>query len=83
VPLGPAVADALLAEDGTWAVVSHTDDTAENLVAVWDTDELGTGLPAGAGSPIAYACDLVGRGLTASEWARYVPEAEFRQTCSA
>ena len=31
---------------------------------------------------MARACAVVGRDLTAQEWARYVPDRPYRATCS-
>jgi WD40 repeat protein len=34
-----------------------------------------------AADPIRYACAITGRGLNAEEWARYIPELDYRATC--
>jgi len=31
--------------------------------------------------PAGYACAITDRGLTAREWARYIPEFPYRRTC--
>jgi hypothetical protein len=31
--------------------------------------------------PVAHACAIAGRGLTAEEWARYIPELPYRRSC--
>jgi WD40 repeat protein len=31
--------------------------------------------------PVAHACAIAGRGLTAEEWRRYVPELPYRRSC--
>ena len=31
--------------------------------------------------PARYACVVTGRGLSADEWARYVPEFRYQRTC--
>jgi WD40 repeat protein len=33
-------------------------------------------------NPAAYACAITGRGLSAGEWARFVPELPYRRTCT-
>jgi WD40 repeat protein len=32
--------------------------------------------------PAKYACAVAGRGLTAAEWARLIPEVKYRRTCT-
>ncbi|BBH70757.1 hypothetical protein ACTI_74420 [Actinoplanes sp. OR16] len=32
--------------------------------------------------PSGYACAITGRGLTAEEWSRYIPELPYRRTCA-
>ncbi|MEU4163833.1 TIR domain-containing protein [Actinoplanes sp. NPDC026670] len=34
-----------------------------------------------AADPVAHACTITGRGLTADEWALYIPELPYRSTC--
>ncbi len=31
--------------------------------------------------PVGHACAITGRGLTADEWSRYIPELPYRRTC--
>jgi WD40 repeat protein len=60
-------------------------------IAWLDNEHLLTG--SGGGSLIAWhlspsswverACELAGRDLTRSEWARYLPDQPFRRTCTA
>jgi hypothetical protein len=35
----------------------------------------------GTGAAARHACALSGRGLTADEWNRYIPELPYRATC--
>ncbi|MGK5683642.1 TIR domain-containing protein [Actinoplanes sp. URMC 104] len=46
-------------------------------VSLWSYSKLNT-LRA---DPAHYACAVTGRGLTADEWARYIPEVKYRRTC--
>ena len=46
-------------------------------VTLWNYRDLNT-LRA---DPARYACAVTGRGLTAEEWARFVPELRYRPTC--
>ncbi len=47
-------------------------------VPLWDYSAL-TALRT---DPAGHACAIAGRGLTAEEWARYVPELPYRGSCS-
>ena len=47
-------------------------------VSLWDYSAL-TALRT---YPAGHACAIAGRGLTADEWARYVPELPYRRSCS-
>jgi len=46
-------------------------------VTLWDFTKLNN-LRA---DPARYACDIVGRGLTAEEWSRLVPELSYERSC--
>jgi WD40 repeat protein len=50
---------------------------AEPTVTLWNYAALNS-LRA---DPAKYACAVTGRGLTATEWARYIPEIKYRRTC--
>jgi WD40 repeat protein len=60
----------------TLAVASDKID-GDGGVALWDYSELN----AVRTDPAAFACAITGRGLTAKEWARYVPELPYRRSC--
>ena len=51
---------------------------AGTSVTVWDYTRL-TELRA---DPAGYACAIVGRGLSADEWADSIPEYAYRPTCA-
>ena len=83
VSVGTQAVDAWLSSSGRWAVVTLTGESVEQLVVVSDLAKLTTPLPRDAiDDPVAYACGLVGRGLTRAEWAKYAPGVGFRETCS-
>jgi WD40 repeat protein len=46
-------------------------------VALWDYSALNSV----RADPAKYACTVTGRGLTAEEWARYIPEFKYHRTC--
>lgn len=72
------VANAVVSTNGQWVISTYTQETVENLTAVWGTTAQ---VVSASGDPVAAACDVVGRGLTPTEWARYVPDAGYHQTC--
>ncbi len=47
-------------------------------VSMWDYSALN----ALRSDPAQHSCAIAGRGLTADEWARYVPELPYRRSCS-
>jgi WD40 repeat protein len=59
-----------LAAGGTWSNLKQT-------VTLWDY-AIPKSLRA---DPAGHACAITGRGLTTDEWARYIPELPYRQTC--
>lgn len=52
----------------------------------WDSSRLGlwdvTALNSLRADPAQLGCTIAGRGLDADEWARFVPELPYRETCS-
>jgi WD40 repeat protein len=46
-------------------------------IALWDYRKLNSV----RADPARTACSLTGRGLTAAEWARYIPEIKYRRSC--
>lgn len=65
--------------DSVRSVVFSTDDTrmvsagADNVVRIWDV-----ALPPDL---LRAVCGIAGRGFTAQEWQRYIPEAPYRPSC--
>ncbi|MFF5289212.1 TIR domain-containing protein [Paractinoplanes globisporus] len=62
----------------TLAVTGQPNQTASSNVTLWSYANLNT-LRA---DPAKYACSITGRGLTAAEWARFIPELPYRRTCA-
>jgi WD40 repeat protein len=46
-------------------------------VTLWDYQRINTI----RADPAKFACSIVGRGFTAEEWARLIPEVRYRRTC--
>ncbi|WP_433794771.1 TIR domain-containing protein [Actinoplanes sp. CA-252034] len=67
---------AFSSDGGTLAV--GTDYGWDGRIALWDL----TDLNALRTDPGAFGCTITGRGLTAEEWAREVPELAFQLTCA-
>jgi WD40 repeat protein len=62
----------------TLAITGQAPNRFENPdIALWDYRKLNS-LRA---DPARTACTLTGRGLTAAEWARYIPEIKYRHSC--
>jgi len=57
--------------------VDPGDDSVDATVTLWNYAKLNS-LRA---DPATYACAIAGRGLTAGEWARYIPEFPYRRAC--
>jgi WD40 repeat protein len=76
-----ALVDTVAFRDAsTLAVTSQRQESgAAAAVTLWSYDNLNS-LRA---DPARYACAVTGRGLTADEWARYIPEIPYRRTCPA
>jgi hypothetical protein len=72
----PASAATFSGDGRTMAVTSEVSGYRP-VVSLWDYRKLNS-LRA---NPAKYACAITGRGLTAAEWARYVPELKYRKTC--
>jgi hypothetical protein len=67
----------MFGRDGRTLAVGGTDPRA--AVTLWSYTQLNS-LRA---DPARHACAITGRGLTAAEWARHVPEFPYRRTCRA
>ncbi|BBH63849.1 hypothetical protein ACTI_05340 [Actinoplanes sp. OR16] len=66
-----------LSSDGRMLAAGGTYSLPTKNVTLWDI-----GVPKDlAADPVGNACAVSGRGLTADEWARYVPELKYRATC--
>jgi hypothetical protein len=66
-----------LSPDGRTLATGGLVGSRAETVTFWDTTvpkEL-------AADPARHACAVSGRGLTAEEWGRYVPELPHRSTC--
>jgi WD40 repeat protein len=73
------VADLQFRPDGrTLAVTKYDYDEEKPAVTMWSYRKLND-LRA---DPARYACGVVGRGLTADEWRRFIPELPHRPTCT-
>lgn len=62
------------------AISEHTLLTGDSSsgVTLWSATEILAAIT----DPISSACALVGRGLTAQEWRKYLPEVSYRPTCA-
>jgi WD40 repeat protein len=79
LPTAAVAGPVAFRRDGqTLAVTSHDYSQGIGTVALWNLQKL-TSLRA---DPARYACATAGRGLSAAEWARFVPEIPYRRTCS-
>jgi WD40 repeat protein len=63
--------------DARTLAVANAKIERDGGVALWDYSELN----AVRTDPAAFACAIAGRGLTAAEWRRYVPELPYRRSC--
>ena len=63
--------------DGRTLAVTGQSRSGQATVTLWSYHKLNS-LRA---DPAGYACAVTGRGLTAHEWARYIPEFRYRRTC--
>ncbi len=63
--------------DGRTLAVTEQSSGRTPTVTLWSAGKL-AGLRA---DPARYACAIAGSGLTAGEWARFVPEIGYRRTC--
>ena len=58
---------------------------SNGLVAVGTEQDalilIDTNGPDRSGDPIAAACELAGRNLTAAEWEQFIPDTDYRRTC--
>jgi WD40 repeat protein len=68
---------AVFQPDGTTLAVSGSYRPDDANVTLWSYRDLARL----RSDPARYACAATGRGLTAAEWARYIPELPYRRTC--
>jgi hypothetical protein len=84
-PRSISVGDAVSAQiggDGRWAVVTYEAQPVENMTAVGILGSLDTELPPDAeANPVAYACSVVHRGLTRTEWKKFVKGQPYVTAC--
>jgi hypothetical protein len=66
-----------MSPDGRTVAAGGTFGAPSRTVTLWDT-----AVPKDlAADPARHACAISGRGLTADEWTRYIPELPYRPTC--
>jgi WD40 repeat protein len=68
---------AALSRDGRMVATGGKLGAPNQTLSLWDItvpEDL-------AADPVRYACAAGGRGLNAEEWARYIPELDYRATC--
>ena len=70
---------AALSPDGRTLAISGESDRGDGLTSLWDYTKLND-LRA---DPAKQACAITGRGLTAEEWASYIPDFPYQPTCAA
>ncbi|GAA0492274.1 hypothetical protein Ade02nite_68840 [Paractinoplanes deccanensis] len=75
---GGQALDLAFKPDGRTLAVTGQPAKDPATVTLWSYQKL-NGLRT---DPAARACAVAGRGLTAAEWARYVPELRYRRTCA-
>ncbi|MEV4345187.1 TIR domain-containing protein [Actinoplanes sp. NPDC049596] len=74
---GAEVRDVAFARDGRTLAVTSQAAGVKATVTLWGYGKLNS-LRA---DPARSACAVTGRGLSTSEWARFVPELRYRRTC--
>jgi WD40 repeat protein len=75
--LGAQVASLAFRPDGRTLAVTGQRSDAAATVTLWNLAKLNS-LRADPGK---YACAVIGRGLTAAEWSRFIPEIKYQRTC--
>jgi WD40 repeat protein len=76
--LNGVVKNVAFRNDGrTLAVIAQNPADDKTSVSLWSYGKLNTIRT----DPAKQACAIVGRGLNAEEWARYVPEFEYQRSC--
>jgi WD40 repeat protein len=75
---GAQVSAVTFRRDGRTLAVTEQLVRLPATVTLWNLSKLNR-LRA---DPAGYACAITGRGLTAAEWARFVPEVRYRRTCA-
>lgn len=80
VVTGRMLASPLDAQDEGWVIALAYVNNGEHLLAGSTTGVVRW--DAGLTTWRADACTLVGRNLTPDEWARYLPDLAYRETCS-
>jgi WD40 repeat protein len=77
-PAGGEPVGLAFRRDGRTLAVTAQAGHDPATVTLWSYD----GLNALRAGPAKYACAVTGRGLTATEWARFIPEIKYRKTCA-
>jgi WD40 repeat protein len=76
--LNGVVKNVAFRNDGrTLAVIAQNPADDKTSVSLWSYGKLNTIRT----DPAKQACAIVGRGLNAEEWARYVPEFKYQRSC--
>jgi hypothetical protein len=73
-----AAGTVLFGRDGRTLVIHGSYMALEGTTTLWSYDKLNSLRT----TPATFACAATGRGLTAAEWARYIPELPYRRTCA-
>jgi WD40 repeat protein len=75
--LGGEVRALTFRRDGRTLAVTGESSRTSATVTLWSYAKLNSLRT----DPAGYACAITGSGLTAKEWARYIPELPYRRTC--
>jgi len=67
----------VVSADQASMAVGGRDSSGKYFVELWDLSEFN----ALRSDPVGLACASTGRGLTREEWARYLPDVDYRPTC--
>lgn len=74
---GDEVREVTFGRDGRTLAVTGQPAGGRATITLWSYKKLNSLRAA----PATYACAITGRGLTTSEWARFIPEFRYRRTC--
>jgi WD40 repeat protein len=78
IPVGDSVLELAFRPDGrTLAVGEISMNSYESRISMWNQ----SGLNNLRADPAKQACAITGRGFTAEEWRRYVPELPYKRSC--